>query len=400
MEIFVHTDRGEAAGDGPVEVVERKGIGHPDTICDAVAERVCARLCSYYRERFGTILHHNVDKVLLRGGSASPRFGGGELSEPIELYLAGRATGEFAGVKIPVEDLAHEASSAWLRSHLRALDVEHDVAIHPLFRKGSSDLSDLFLGRAASGAALANDTSCGAGFWPPTPLERMVLAVEARLNDPEVKRVHPELGEDVKVMGVRRGARVALTVGCALVARFVADLPDYMRKKVAATQLALDAAREVAPLAVEVALNSADDPERGRVYLTVSGTSAEGGDDGEVGRGNRVNGLITPYRPMTLEAAAGKNPVSHVGKLYNVAAHRIAAALVGNIAGVAEASCVLVSQIGCPCDDPLIVDLRIRRGDGGPAEELAPRAEEVVRAELSSLELLCDALLRGELAVY
>jgi S-adenosylmethionine synthetase len=50
------------------------------------------------------------------------------------------------------------------------------------------------------------------------------------------------------------------------------------------------------------------------VYLTVTGTSAEAGDDGEVGRGNRVNDLITPYRPISLEAAAGKNPVTHVGQ--------------------------------------------------------------------------------------
>ena len=400
MEIIVHGAQGTPVGDLPVEVVERKGLGHPDTICDAVAERISVELCRWYLDRFGIVLHHNVDKVLLRGGSAAPRFGGGEVREPIELYLAGRATGEFKGVKIPVEELAIEASRAWLRSNLRGLDVDRDIAIHPLFRTGSSDLTDLFLRRAVSGAALANDTSCGAGFWPATPLERMVLAVETRLNAADVKRVYPELGEDVKVMGVRRGERVALTAGCAFVSRFVADATDYVYKKGTATQLALDAAREIAPLALEVSLNAADDAERGEVYLTVTGTSAEAGDDGEAGRGNRVNGLITPYRPMTLEAAAGKNPVNHVGKLYNVAARRIATALVAEIEDVAEATCALVSQIGRPIDDPLIVDVCLRRVHGGLAAELATRAEEVVHAGLWSLPTLCDALLRGEVAVY
>ncbi|HSJ96111.1 MAG TPA: methionine adenosyltransferase, partial [Myxococcota bacterium] len=68
-------------GDGPeaepVEVVERKGLGHPDSICDALAEAFSLALSRFYREHFGRILHHNVDKVLLVGGRAEPAFGGG-----------------------------------------------------------------------------------------------------------------------------------------------------------------------------------------------------------------------------------------------------------------------------------------------------------------------------------
>ena len=46
---------------------------------------------------------------------------------------------------------------------------------------------------------------------------------------------------------------------------------------------------------------------------------------------------------MTLEAAAGKNPVNHVGKLYNLAAGRMAEALVELLPEVQDASCVLVN---------------------------------------------------------
>ena len=83
---------GHASPDeGKVEIVERKGLGHPDTICDALAEQFSVRLCRYYLDRFGVVLHHNVDKALLVGGSASPVFGGGKVHTPIEIYLAGRA---------------------------------------------------------------------------------------------------------------------------------------------------------------------------------------------------------------------------------------------------------------------------------------------------------------------
>jgi S-adenosylmethionine synthetase len=76
----------------PVEIVERKGLGHPDTICDALAETLSRNLCSEYRRRFGKILHHNVDKALLRGGRAAAKFAGGHVLSPINIYFAGRAT--------------------------------------------------------------------------------------------------------------------------------------------------------------------------------------------------------------------------------------------------------------------------------------------------------------------
>ena len=314
-----------------LEVVERKGVGHPDTICDALAEALSVALSRFYLERFGTILHHNVDKALLWGGAARPRFGGGEVLEPIELYLAGRATAAVGSVRVPIDELVHETGRAWLKRHLRHLDPERHVRIHPLIRATSADLAGLFERR--HGAPLANDTSFGVGYAPFDPLERVVLAVEDALNAPATKARHPELGEDVKVMGVRTGRTIRLTIACAFVGRYVADLDDYRRKKAATALLAIAAARDAGGGEVEVAVNAADGDTESTIYLTVTGLSAEAGDDGQVGRGNRSNGLITPYRPMSLEAVAGKNPVTHVGKLYNLAASRIAHAVLAEMPG-------------------------------------------------------------------
>ena len=164
---------GQHTGALALELVERKGLGHPDTICDALAEAVSAALSRFYLERFGQVLHHNVDKALLCGGAARPAFGGGEILEPIEIHLAGRATRHAGGVEVPVEDLAYGACHAWIRSHLAELDPERDVKIIPHIRPTSPDLTSLFLrGRSAP---LANDTSFGVGFAPLDPLERLVL---------------------------------------------------------------------------------------------------------------------------------------------------------------------------------------------------------------------------------
>ena len=379
----VSNQEGPSPASLPLELVERKGLGHPDSLCDALAENLSRSLSRAYLERFGVILHHNVDKALLRGGAARAAFRpGGELLEPIEIYLAGRATLEVKGARIPVEELVVEGSKQWLREHLRFLDVERDVRIISLLRPTSADLTSLFSRKGA--VPLANDTSLGVGFAPLDELERTVLAVEQRLNSAEAKVRQPEIGEDLKVMGVRRGERISLTVACAMVGRFIDDVGDYRRKKEQVRLLALEACRGP----VEVHVNTADGETADSLYLTVTGLSAEAGDDGQVGRGNRVNGLITPYRPMTLEAAAGKNPITHVGKLYNLVANRIARAVVAEVPGVREASCYLVSRIGSPITEPEVMDVKVRLEDPAQLAALRARISEVARAQLATVTTL------------
>jgi S-adenosylmethionine synthetase len=283
---------------------------------------------------------------------------------------------------------------------MHALDAERHVKLHCLVRPGSADLVDLFLRQASSGVWLANDSSCGAGYAPLSELERVVLGVAARLEQLARGAASAEVGEDTKVLGVRRRERIQLTVACAFVDRFVRDLPHYVEQ---AASLADDLRRTAATLAdhpVEVSLNAADDVASSHVFLTVTGTSAESGDDGQVGRGNRVNGLITPYRPMTLEAAAGKNPVAHVGKLYNIAAHRIAASVVERVAPVTYCECYLASRIGRPITEPHVADLRIQLEPGVSVDDVAPRVRAVVGAGIADVGSLWRDLVAGTLRVF
>lgn len=400
MDFSVLALQAPSPGSLPFEIVERKGLGHPDTICDALVENLSAGLARVYHERFGRVLHHNVDKALLVGGAARAAFGAGEVLEPIEIILAGRATREYRGAAIPVDQLAIELSLQWLAENLRHLDVARQVRIVPRIRRTSPELTALFGRRPAAAGPLANDTSIGAGYAPLDPLERAVFAAERELNATATRAAHPAIGEDVKVMGVRSGKRIALTVACALVGRHVRDLADYREKKARIGAIAQAAALQAGGLDCTAQVNTADGEEAGSIYLTVTGLSAEGGDDGQVGRGNRVNGLITPYRPMSLEAAAGKNPVTHVGKLYNIAAHRSAQALVAEIAGLREAECLLVSQIGQPITQPQIVDVKVRLDDPAAFASLRPRISDTVRAQLAGLPQIWRESLAGTLTLW
>jgi len=385
MSLAVNLLSSPAPASLPFEIAERKGLGHPDTICDALMENLSLALSRFYLERFGAILHHNVDKALLVGGSARPAFGGGEVIEPIEIYLAGRATREFRGVSIPVDEMAVELTRRWLAENLRHLDARRHVRVVPRVRPTSPDLAALFLAQREAGPPLANDTSFGVGYAPLDGLERSVLAIERDLNSAETKHAHPGLGEDIKVMGLRTGDALRVTVACALVGRHVADLVDYQAQKAIVRSLAIESARRAHawPGDVDAEVNTADGPTPDSVYLTVTGLSAEAGDDGQVGRGNRVNGLITPYRPMSLEALGGKNPVSHVGKLYNVLATRIANAVAAEVPGVIDAQCFLLSRIGRPVTEPQIADVSVRLADPGALRTLRPPIAEIAHAQIA-----------------
>ncbi len=388
------------ASDDVVEIVERKGLGHPDTICDALVETLSRNLCREYRERFGTVLHHNVDKALLRGGSAAPVLGAGKVLDPIDIYLAGRAIAQVGGKALPIREIAIEGSRAWLRANLHALDAERDVRIHELVRPGSQDLQELFSRHPGQGVALANDTAIGVGYAPLSSLERLVLAVEKRINGRDRNHQHPAWGEDVKVMGVRRGNTVGLTVACAMIGRYLAHIDDYLAEKIAVANLVRELSNEYGFTTCDVSINAADHPQANAIYLTVTGTSAEAGDDGQVGRGNRANGLITPCRPMVLEAVAGKNPVTHVGKIYNVLAREIAERLVATVPEIAAAQCMIASQIGAPVTEPTIVHARLATRDGVPATRLRPVVDDIVAAGLTRAPKLVDDFVAGTIDVF
>ena len=395
MNLFIERLTSIPVNKQPVEIVERKGKGHPDTICDRAAEELSINLSNYYLEKFGRVLHHNVDKCILAGGSSEISFGGGKVIKPIYLLLVGRATSEVGGTPVPIGELAVDGTRRWLKEEFRFLDVERDIEIDYRIRPGSIDLVAAFEKEVE--VPLANDTSIGVSFAPLTETERLVREVEVYLNSKEVKKAHPYIGEDIKVLGVRTGDEIRLTVAVAFISHLIPSLKDYIEIKNRVSSIILEYSGSIVPKTISVDVNTADVMEKEAVYITATGTSAESGDDGQVGRGNRVGGLITPYRPMTLEATAGKNAISHAGKLYNISAHNIVSSL-ASVEGVDEAYCYLVSQIGKPITDPQVVDLKLRTelSEG----EVKRITEEVVGSELKGLHFIWKKVIKREFELF
>lgn len=375
-----------------VELVERKGHGHPDYMADSIAEAVSRELSRYYREEFGDVLHHNVDKVLVVGGQVSRGFGGGVMIQPIYILVAGRATVEVeredgTKVRVPIGPIILRAARDWLRNTFREeyFNIDEHVIIDYRIGQGSADLRRLVEKRVRYPPA--NDTSVGVGFAPLSETERIVREVEEELYRRRTKI--PAIGEDIKVMGLRVKDDIRLTVATAIMAQEVSCVEEYREVKEKIKEIALGVAKKYTERNVEVLVNTADNYEAGAggVYLVITGTSAEHGDDGATGRGNRINGLITPFRPMSLEAAAGKNPVSHVGKIYNIVAQR-AADKIAQLPGVVEVYVELLSKIGYPINDPQIASVNMIVEDDERFGAIRKEAEAIVAEELDRIDEL------------
>lgn len=380
-----------------LEIVERKGVGHPDYICDAVADRISVGLSKAYLEKAGAILHHNVDKSLLVAGETAPKFGGGTVKQPILFVLGDRATSEFDGQRIDIEEIAKREAKNWLKSNTRFVDPEKHVRYQVELKPGSVGLTDIF---KRNGKVLgANDTSAAVGYAPMTRTEKTVLETERYVNSSDFKRHFPESGEDVKVMGFRNRNDLKLTVAMAFVDRYISSEEDYFEKK---EKILEEINRYVAVNTdfdlVDVELNTLDVKGRGLggLYLTVLGTSADSGDSGQVGRGNRVNGLISLNRPFCSEAASGKNPVSHVGKIYNFLTFKIAQNIYEEISELEEVYIWMLSKIGSPIDHPAVAAAQVIMKGNNHIDKVRHEINSVLDNELENIEQFCMQLAEGK----
>ncbi|NWF52875.1 MAG: methionine adenosyltransferase [Nitrospirae bacterium] len=394
--VIIETYKGRSITEHPVEIVERKGTGHPDYMCDSIMEAISVALSSEYLKEFGTILHHNIDKGLLAAGKVHKKFGGGKVLKPMELIIGDRATFFVSGKKIPVVDISIEIAKEWIKKNMRFVDPEKHLKYRSVLAPGSEELTDIFLrkGKVKS----SNDTSAAVGYYPLSPTEEVVLELERYLNSKAYKEKYPETGEDIKIMGLRRKDILDLTIAMPLITTYIKSEKEYFeRKEIIYREIIRFLDKYERFKKIQVYLNTLDEKGRGLggVYLSLLGTSAEDADSGQVGRGNRVNGLISVNRPMGTEAAAGKNPVSHVGKIYNILAHKIAMKIYKEIEGIKEVYVLLLSKIGTPIDKPQVANAQILLQKGRKIGEITKVVKDIFEKDFTNIYSFCTELSKG-----
>lgn len=351
-----------------IEHVERKGVGHPDTLCDAIAERASQRYSEFCHATFGGVAHHWFDKVVLAGGESRITWGVGELILPYTVLFFGKVTRSVGSVKIPVLDILHSATCDVLDAGLVGFKREKHLRLEDRLvdYQGAGRLNTRY--RPSNEAQLAdlsnvsnfrsNDCNMVSAFAPLTAIEQMVLNIEDAITSGASRNRFPFVGTDVKVFAVRDRDSATVTVNVPFLADRTSSPQEYEHHK---ESLLIELRSRVAghPFnSLEFVMNPQD--RYGHPYLTALGSAADTGDVGLVGRGNRANGLITPMRPMSIEAPAGKNPTDHTGKIYAKLALDLA------------------------------VDLH--RALGSPVEVYIFTAKETLLSEPDEIVVLCDSI--------
>jgi len=325
------------------EIVERKGRGHPDTLSDRLAELLSRTYCKLSREKFGTVLRHQFDKLTLMGGKCNVRFGGGNFVSPIRLLINGRATPEVGNDKLFYRDILIDTASKFLESELRNFDfltncrimlettvnttrgillddqpANHSSA-YSRFRPGK--LTDL----PEYTNPIANDTAVGCGWAPYTAMEKLVLEIEAKLNSNEIKKAYPWLGSDIKIMAIRTARLVKITLCVPQVSTSVNSIDEYRKNLQTILEIIKSVTNNFSDFfKVDIFLNTGDGIREDLLYMLYTGSCIESGDEGQVGRGNRLGGVISSRRPFSIEGLNGKNPQYHAGKIYSVIAWELA----------------------------------------------------------------------------
>ena len=239
----------------------------------------------------------------------------------------------------------------------------------------------------------SNDTSMGVGYAPYTKLEQLVLAIEGKLNSKEFKQKYPWVGSDIKIMGFRFRDSFDITMCIPQISIYVANIDEYKQNMEFVRGVIFSIAQEMGIEKFDLHTNTRDNYENSELYLTVTGSSIESGDEGLVGRGNRINGIISPTRLMSMEGACGKNPVYHIGKIYYVAANEISKKIYNKFNIKNEV--VLISQSGRDLLDPWIVCVSVPADFNNIAS-----IEDYIKEEISRIPEYTKQLIEQQLQVF
>lgn len=366
---------------GSIEIVERKGIGHPDTVADAIAEKISIEYSKYCKKNFGAILHHNVDKVVVMGGLTEFKWGKGKMIKPVRVLVNGRMSTSFGGNKIPIHEIEEKAVKEQISKALPLLDIKKMLKIEfetTNYTKNRvwfqpRDLDDV----PDYSNPTANDTATIVSYWPLTSTEQVTLTIEGFFYDKNSNSKFKFIGTDIKILTIRKGNVFDITMCVPFLVNEIDSFNDYKDKLTHIYELLLGHAKVILGNSVKINLYiNTQDQKRIKNnnnvkahYITVTGTSLDFGEEGVVGRGNNRTGVIPSFRPYSMEASWGKNPVYHVGKILAYVADSLTKTIANALHCHTEI--IITTRNGDPLFQPHNIVIRLsKKNDIETAEEI------------------------------
>lgn len=392
----------------PIEIVEKKGVGHPDTLADSIAEAISYVYSNYCLKNYGYVLHHNVDKISVLGGKSTAGFRLGEQLDPIRIIINGRMSDQFGKQRIPIFDIASDTAKKYLLKVIPTLDPAKDIKIFDFLNRAGGaphkgnrwfkpasvkDLPEVSLARA-------NDTASVVGFCPLSKVEELTLLLHKSLMEEQYTPKYGFIGTDVKSMVVRVGKNVSITMCVPFLGKQTPNLDFYIEHKKMLRDELFELAQKYLgeDYRVSVDINTRDKPEIGDLYILAHGTAAESGDEGVVGRGNRSIGFIASNRPYSIEAPQGKNPTYFGGKIYDYFATSLSKEIFG-VTGIHSAVYV-ITQNGTPIKTPTNILVELSGQSDCITSQTRHQISGLVDKHLDELQHITSNILQKESTTF
>ena len=354
-----------------IETVQKRGLGHPDALCDALAERISAAYARYCFEQFGVLIHYSIDGLSMAEGESRVEFGGGEMIKPIRLYLRGYFSAQFMDRKIPYLDIAKKVIYDYLNMVVPGLNAEKWVRVVDGTQiyggpRGKYDLNNL----------VANHIYTVSAMYANSPAENCALRIEQKLNSPIYKQFRPGVSSDNKIVVIQNGNSADIAAYVSLISKHIHDA-DEMRAYIEGIKEDIRGAASTDRVRVDdIEVYSSVNPLHDGRALTVTGSSIES-----------FNGCAV---------ARSRYPVYHAAKIYAAVAHQISKRITNEENEVALVS--LTSKVGWPISAPWHTDINLlsRKGNGIVPPAQSKRIEEIINDELGKTEETVNALMYGK----
>lgn len=318
--------------DNLIEITERKGIGHPDTLADMLAIECSKAYAKFCLKNYGCVLHYNLDKLYIGAGLFKYEEGKVIKKSNIIVNLNGRVTNTMNGEKIDLDNIFKPVIKKYLKTVLPRLDVENDLTININSTQNTKrdywysprDINDVPDYKNVT----AGDTALCVAHGDFTFCESLALYLESILYDKTIEGYmspkYKDIGQDIKFMVSRIGKKVEVTICLPVLRGCYKNDMEYdkiIKKYERIFYKSLDNFDNPRGYQVVIRVNYKDDGTIDKYTLCI-GTCAECGEEGIVGRGNDGQGLISAFRPHTVEAPFGKNVRYHTGYVVSFMAQR------------------------------------------------------------------------------
>ncbi len=331
MEIIIKNDY-KSPEENSIEIVERKGLGHPDTLADKLAELCSKTYARYCYKNFGCVLHYNFDKLYIGGGKFIYQDNKIIKENKIRIELNGRASNTMNGKKIDIDGLLTPVIKKYIKSIIPRIDVENDLYIKINCTQNSKrdnwytpksieDIPD-------AKEVFASDTSLCVAHGGMTFVEKIAMEVENFFWNYDTEAFptpkFSDIGQDIKVMVSRIENNISVTV-CMPVYKDIYETQEEYEEIVMKYEKLLEKViskiKNLNNYTYKVDINKLPSGSY-RNYSLLKGSCIECGEEGVVGRGNNSQGLITAFRNHTVEASSGKNVRYHTGKVVDFMARQ------------------------------------------------------------------------------